>query len=104
MRAVTILLIIAALVTNGCATHSATTRDQFSKKREEIEVLREELVIAITNLDHLQRELASQGGYPTEAQARDLDYFISVVRQARDKVAAEDRRIHQQYRVSYGPL
>jgi hypothetical protein len=98
-----VLLVVATVVWGGCATHSPVTADQLSKKREEVEVLREELSVVITNLDHLQRALASQGGYPTEAQARDLDYLISVLHQTRDKVAAEDVRIHNEYGVSHGP-
>jgi hypothetical protein len=76
---------------------------RLNKKREEVEVLREELSVVITNLDHLQRDLASQGGYPTEAQARDLDHLISILRQTRDTLAAEDVRIHNKYGVSHGP-
>ena len=89
---------------SGCATNRPVpTARQISDKRDEVEVLREEIDVVIRQLDHLQRDLASQGTYSAEAQARDLDYFISVVRQARDKVAAEDRRLHHEHKVSYGP-
>ena len=95
---------IAALTVGGCASPHATTQvSDTSKKREEIQVLRAEIDQVILSLDHLQRELASKGTYSPKSQDRDLDYFISVLRQARDRVAAEDRRIHQQYKIGYGP-
>jgi hypothetical protein len=97
------LLLIAVLGASGCATHPAVTAGDLSKKREEIEVLREELAVASRSLESLQRELATKGAYPTETQARDLDYSISVFRTARDRVTAEERRIRQQYGVSHGP-
>jgi hypothetical protein len=94
---------IVLLLATGCASNRpAPTAAQISEKRDEVEMLREEIDQAILQLDHLQRDLASQGAYSTEAQARDLDYFISVVLQARDKVQAENRRLHEQYKVSYG--
>jgi hypothetical protein len=96
-----VFVTLAVFLFGGCST--ARHSEEISKKRQEIEVLREEIVIAIKSLDHLQRELAAQGGYPTKAQGRDLEYFVSVIRDARDKLTAEDRRIHQQYGVSYGP-
>ena len=98
-----LLLIVGLLVTSGCATRSAATAKDISHKRNELEILREEIVLAMKSLDVLQQELAARGDYPTNAQSRDLDYFISVVRQAGEKIAAEDRRLHEQYKVSYGP-
>ena len=97
------LVLIAVIGASGCATHPAATETDLSTKREEIEVLREELTLATRSLDRLQRELATQDAYPTQAQARDLDYSISVLRTARDRVTAEEKRIRQQFGVSHGP-
>src|ERR1051325_3263653 len=103
MRALALLFVVI-LGVSGCASHRpAPSAAQLSRKREEVEVLREEIDVVIRSLDKLQQDLVRRGDYPVEAQDRDLNYFISVVRQARDRVGAEDRRLHQQYGVSDEP-
>jgi hypothetical protein len=95
---------VVLLFAGGCASNPhAPTAAHISEKRNEVEALREEIVQAILNLDHLQRDLANNGAYSTEAQVRDLDYSVSVIRQARDKLTTEYRRLHEEYHVWDGP-
>jgi len=99
---IAVLLCIAILIP-GCATRPRAATGDLSRQREEIEVLREEVSLVSKSLDQLQRDLAAKGGYPTKAQARDLGYAISVLRDARHKLAAEAERLRKEYGVSHGP-
>jgi hypothetical protein len=103
MRFLTFISIVLLLATGCASNRPAPTAAQISEKRDEVEVLCEEIDQAILQLDHLQRDLASKGTYSTEAQARDLDYSISVIRQARNRLATEYRRLHKEYHVWDGP-
>ena len=103
MRFSTFILVVL-LFASGCATnHPAPTVRQISDKREEVEVLRGEIDQVILQLDHLQRSLATNSTYSAEAQARDLDSAILVIRQAGDKLAGEYRRLHDEFHVWDGP-
>jgi hypothetical protein len=53
-------------------------------------------------LQTLQERLATNGTYSPAAQSRDLDDSILVVRQARDRLAAEYRRLHNDFHVYDG--
>jgi hypothetical protein len=103
MRFLTSISIVLLLATGCVSNHPAPTTAQLSEKRQEIEILREEIPQVILQLEHFQRDLASQGAYPAEAQSRDLDYCISVLTQARDSMAHEYHRLHKQYGVSDNP-
>ena len=97
-------ILIMLLFASGCATHRPTpTAKEISEKRDEVEVLRGEIDQVILQLDHLQRSLATNSAYSTAAQARDLDSSILVIRQARDRLAGEYRRLHDEFHVWDGP-
>ena len=99
-----VFILVVLLFVSGCTTSRPTpTAAQISQQREELEVLRGEIDLAIRQLQALQQKLASQGVYLTAAQAHDLDYSILAVRQARDKLTAEYRRLHDEYHISNGP-
>jgi hypothetical protein len=92
------------ILASGCAINRPSpTARELSDKREEIEVLRAEMDLAIRQLDHLQRSLGTNSTYSAEAQARDLDAAILVIRQARDRLGGQYRRLHDEFGVWDGP-
>jgi predicted nucleic acid-binding Zn-ribbon protein len=99
-----VFILIAVLFASGCASkRPIPTAKQISEKRDEVEVLQEEIDQNIRQLDHLQRDLASKDNYSTEAQARDLDHFILVLHQTKVGLITEYKQLHNEYHVWDGP-
>jgi hypothetical protein len=99
------LTLILLLFACGCATHySGPTVKEIRYKREELEVLCDELKQAALQLGHVQRDLSTNGLYSVAAQARDLDYSISTVQQARDRLVTRYWKLVNEYHYDWkGP-
>jgi hypothetical protein len=94
-------ILIVLLFASGCATHRpAPTAKEISQKREELEVLGEEMPLLVRQLESLQRQLSTNGTYAAEVQAHDLDCSISVVRKAHDELATQYRQLVKEYDVN----
>ena len=59
--------------------------------------------MAARELIRVQQDLAGRADYSAQTHERDLDSLILILRQARDRLASENKRLHEQYGVSYGP-
>jgi hypothetical protein len=95
-------ILVVLLFASGCATHRPVpTAKEISQKREELEILGEEMSLAVRQLELLQGQLSTNGTYSAEAQARDLDRSISAVRQARDKLVAKYWQLVKEYHVDF---
>src|ERR1035441_7675624 len=99
-----VVLLVAVLLVSGCASQRPSPAvAQISQKRDEAEVLRQELDMAARQLIRAQHDLAGRVDYSARTQERDLDSLILILRQARARLASETKRLHEQYGVSYGP-
>jgi hypothetical protein len=92
------LTLLFVLLAGGCATHRpAPTAKEIHNKREELEALCGELRLAALQLDHVQRDLSTNGVYAVTDQSRDLDYSILTVQQARDRLVAKYWKVVKEY-------
>ncbi|HAB18747.1 MAG TPA: hypothetical protein DCE44_20190 [Verrucomicrobiales bacterium] len=64
-------------------------------KREEIEVLRQEIDLLVRRLEQLQRDppVRVREPYSVVQQAGDLDHAIATLRSARDRLGKDVRRV-----------
>jgi len=114
----TIVVTFMLTITTGCTSWSGQQRKSLrslAEKRQEIEVLRNEVEVSLHALTETQERLvprldvrdANAKGdpkiYTQESQGRDLDQIITIFRQARDRLSAEDRRLHKEYSLDHGP-
>ena len=96
-------ILIPLLLVGGCATsHPEPSAAQISEKRQELVVLCSEFEIISYELSALQAKLSTNSAYSPAAQARDLNDSIAIVRQARDKLAAQYRGLHDAFHVYDG--
>ena len=107
--------VVALRMISGCATHSGSKYSDaaLEEKRQEAEVLRDELGFAALGLISLQKDVGNrnqgdfQDGkgkpYPRESQIKDLNYEIKILRQAKDMLMKQQAQLHRQYHFGYGP-
>ena len=102
MRFIASLLAVLLLV-SGCATHRPTpTESEISKKRAEAEALELELDALIHTLDRVDETYAKAPSFfPLDAQERELDYRISIIRKAKADLKVEFERVHERYHEPY---
>jgi len=100
------LALVTVICICGCATyHSAPTAEEIRHKQDELKVLCEELRQAALQLEHVQRDLSTNGVYSVTDRARDLDYSIFAVHQARDRLVARYWKLVRKYNYDWkGPL
>jgi len=89
-----LLTLILLLVGSGCATHHPiTTAKDLSQKRAEVETLVAEINVLSRQLVRVAASKSSSDFYTPEMQARDLDYCITALHQARAALEDEIKRI-----------
>jgi hypothetical protein len=92
------LILVFLLFACGCATHhSGPKAKEIPDKQEELKVLCAELRLAALQLDNLQRDLTASGLYSAADQTRDLDYSISTIQQARNRLTAKYWKLVNEY-------
>jgi peptidoglycan hydrolase CwlO-like protein len=106
-----LMFLTIALLSSGCASRvdrtSTSTSDQLKQKREEIQVLQNEIDQLVRNLGKIQQDLermpeqsSRSQSYSKRIEARDLDYAITVLHEARNKLSAQQFRICNQYHLN----
>jgi chromosome segregation ATPase len=90
------LILVFLLFACGCATHHCPKAKQIPDKQKELEVLCEELKLAALQLEEVRTRL-STNVYSAADQTRDLDYSISAVQQARNRLIARYRKLENNY-------
>ncbi len=81
-------------------------RVEIAALQDEIRMASSELIVLQTEITRVTQE--SKDGkkwmpYHKERMAEDLDYEITVLRQACDRLEKQQRRLYDQYHFLYGP-
>ena len=104
MKAFSITLVTLLLITGCASQHKTISQKELSNRRDEVEVLQDELKLASRQWNKLQGDLKSKGNYPTNDEMRDLEYCRSILLETRDKLLAEIWRLRQKYGVYDDPF
>jgi len=103
MKAFSIAL-FRALVISGCASQrTLNSQKDLLARRDEVEVLQDELDVVTRQWNRVQEELRSKDLYTANDQIRDLDQCRSILLEARNKMMAETKRLHDKYGIDDGP-
>ena len=100
------LALLTVVCVCGCTTpHSAPTANDISRKQGELEALCEEVRLAASQLDSVGRDLSTNGIYSVSDRARDLDYSILAIQDARDKLVTRYWKLVRKYHYDWkGPM
>ena len=102
-RAMKFIPIIAFLFVSlsGCASRPTSSIAPKDSKRaqQEIQVLQTEIDQAVRGLAKVQEQLAKLQRTSPEDLKRELDRQIMILRQARDRLTAEEKKLRQRYQL-----
>ena len=101
MKFARLTTVCLAIVTASCASRRtpSLSEDQLRYSETEAEVLVSEIDQGVRSLARLRHELAVAQKSRPEDRTRDLDKEIVILREARDRLSSEEKRLRTRYKV-----